>query len=75
MTETDKDIDKLESLLPTASGVAFAAARAEVLASGQSLLQSEGNAIYEVFPDGRRCFVKSIEAPSSVKSGDKIILQ
>ena len=57
----EDELERLEGVLPRASGIAFAAARARVLASGQSLLQSEGGVIDEVFPDGRRRFVKSIE--------------
>jgi hypothetical protein len=71
---TDNELERLEGLLPPASGVAFAAARERVLASGQSLLQSEGGIIYEVFPDGHRRFVKAIAPPITVVSGSKIIL-
>ena len=75
MTENDEQFEERESLIPHASGIAFATARARVLASGQSLLQSEGDAIYEVFPDGRRRFVKSIEPATDAVIGDKIIVQ
>ncbi len=71
----DDDIEGLETLFPHASWVAFSAARGHVLASGQSLLQSEAGAIYEVFPDGRREFVKAIEPPTDVISGRKISLR
>ncbi len=74
-TENDQDIESLEAQLPAASGVAFANARAQVLASGQSVLQSEGGAIYEVFPDGQRRFVKTVEPPSIVIVGSKVILK
>jgi hypothetical protein len=37
---SDHDIQVLESQFPALSGQAFAAARAQVLASGQSVLQS-----------------------------------
>ena len=71
----EDELERLEGVLPRASGIAFAAARARVLASGQSLLQSEGGVIYEVFPDGRRRFVKAIEPPTAVVSGSKIVLR
>ena len=51
------------------SGSVFASARKRVLESGQSVLQSEGGSIYEVFPDGRKQFVKAIEPPTRVASG------
>jgi hypothetical protein len=39
-------------------GSAFAEARARVLASGQSVLQSKDGVIHEAFPDGRGVAVK-----------------
>jgi hypothetical protein len=60
---SDHDIQVLESQFPALSGQAFAAASAQVLASGQSVLQSEGASIYRVFPDGRKEVVKHIEPP------------
>ncbi|HUD83336.1 MAG TPA: hypothetical protein VMQ67_07525 [Candidatus Saccharimonadales bacterium] len=66
---SDQDIQKLESQFPAVSGSAFAAARAQVLASGQSVLESQDGVIYEVFPDGHRVPVKKIEPPIQVVSG------
>ena len=68
------ELDRLERLFPPISAVAFAAARERVLASGQSVLQVEAGAIYEVFPDGRR-FVKAVEPAIPVVAGSKIILK
>lgn len=72
MTDQTNNIEKLETQFPTVSGSAFAAAREQVLASGQSVLQSEQGCIYEVFPDGRRVQVKKIEPPTPAVSGSKI---
>lgn len=66
---SDQDIQQLESQFPLVSGSAFAAARERVLASGQSVLQSQNGVIYEVFPDGRRVEVKKVEPPTEVKAG------
>lgn len=66
---SDQDIQKLESQFPAVSGSAFAAARDRVLASGQSVLQSEDGVIYEVFPDGRRVQVKKIQPPTQFIPG------
>lgn len=66
---SDHDIQVLESQFPALSGQAFAAASAQVLASGQSVLQSEGASIYRVFPDGHKEVVKHIEPPTRVKPG------
>jgi hypothetical protein len=68
------EIERLESVFPAASGSAFAAARQKVLASGQSVLQSENGIIYEVFPDGHRREVKRIEPPTPIQRGRKAIL-
>ena len=65
----------LLTYFPAASGSAFVAAREIVLASGQSVLQSEQGYIYEVFPDGRRLRVKKIEPPTPVVSGSKFTIR
>jgi len=68
-TMSEHDIQVLESQFPAVSGQAFAAARGQVLASGQSVLQVEGALVIRVFPDGRKETVKEIEPPTPVKSG------
>jgi hypothetical protein len=72
MADQTNNIEKLEAQFPAVSGSAFAAAREQVLASGQSVLQSEDGCIYEVFPEGRRVPVKQIEPPTPAVSGRKI---
>jgi hypothetical protein len=75
MSDQEKNIELLEAEFPAMAGPVFAAAREQVLASGQSVLQSELGNIYEVFPDGRRVFVKAIEPPTLVGSVRRIIIQ
>jgi len=75
MADQENNIDVLESQFPAISGSAFAAARERVLASGQSVLQSEDGTIYEVFPDGRRVAVKKIEPPTTAVLGRKITIR
>ena len=72
---SDQDIDKLETQFPAASGYAFAAARQRVLRSGQSVLQSEDGAIYEVFPDGTRRLVKNTDPPIPVTPGSTFTIR
>ncbi len=72
---SDQEIQNLESQFPAASGAAFAAARAQVLASGQSVLQSQDGVILEIFPDGRRVSIKTIEQPTQVVVGSIITLR
>ena len=69
--QTKHDILKLESEFPALSGQAFAKARARVLDSGQSVLQSSEGVIYEVFPDGTKRAVKEIEPPTLVEPRSK----
>ena len=66
---SDDEIQVIESQFPALSGVAFAEACKRVLASGQSVMQSQGGVLYEVFPDGRRVPVKNIEPPIPVEAG------
>jgi hypothetical protein len=75
MIDKQKDeIEALEAQFPPASGVAFSNARDGVLASGQSVLQSENGVIYEVSPDGTQKFVKEIDPPVEVDPAKKIEL-
>jgi hypothetical protein len=75
MSEQELDLQKLESQFPSVSGLAFAAARARVLASGQSVLQSEGGGIYRVYPDGRIELVKRIDPPTPAVVGSKFAIR
>jgi hypothetical protein len=68
-SEQERQLQDLESRFPPVSGEAFAAARAQVLASGQSVLQSEGGFIVRVFPDGRKQRLRPVEAPTPVTPG------
>ena len=75
LADSENHLDMLESMFPTLSGSAFAAAREQVLASGQSVLQSEQGYIYEVFPNGNRVPFKRTEPPTLVVSGSKITIR
>lgn len=69
MSEQEKRIQELEAQIPLASGVAFATAYQRALQSGQTLVQTIEQAIYEVHPDGSRHFIKSLEPPLHVTPG------
>lgn len=71
MAVEDKDIEALESQFPLLAQSAFTASRARVLASGQSVVESERGCLYEVFPDGQRILLKRIEATTFVSVGSK----
>jgi hypothetical protein len=72
---SESDIQALESRFLPLSGQAFAAARERVLASGQSVLQSEDGRIWRVFPDGRKELVKEIEPPTPATPGVKLTIR
>jgi hypothetical protein len=75
MADQENNIETLENQFPSISGSVFAAAREQALAAGRSVLQSEGEYIYEVFPDGRRVVVKKIEPPIPVVPGSIITIR
>ena len=75
MTDHEKHIRELETQFPLLSGPVFSTARQQTLASGQSVLQSEQDVIYEVFPDGTRRRVKELESSTPVTPGSKITLR
>lgn len=68
----EQHIEQLESKFPAASGVAFSMAFQQAVDAGLRVLVSENDAIYEVFPDGQRQFVKSITPPIPAEPGQKI---
>jgi hypothetical protein len=75
MSDDDKAISLLEAQLPALSGVAFTEARKQMLASGQSVLQSDQGMIYRVSPSGETTPIKRIDPPTQVKKGDRIQLR
>jgi hypothetical protein len=75
MTEQEREIEKLESTFPAISAQAFAEARRRVLESGQSVLQTEGEFLVRVHPDGRKEVVKKVEPPVHTKIGTIITLE
>lgn len=74
MSDDEKALGLLESQLPLVSGSAFAEARLQTLAAGRGVLQTEGDVIYEVFPDGSRIELKRIEPPRRYVKGTVIDL-
>jgi hypothetical protein len=75
MKKQEHEITNLEESFPPVSAQAFAAARAAVLSSGQSVLQAEDGYIVEVFPDGTRKQIKKISPPISVMIGQKFTIR
>jgi hypothetical protein len=75
MTDQERHLQELERHFPQASGEAFASARAQVLASGQSVLQSEGGFVVRVLPNGRKQRIKQLEPPTPAIPGTTFIIR
>jgi len=74
MTEQKEDIEFLEEHIPELAEAAVTQAYWQTLASGNSVLESDNGVIYEVFPDGTRKAVKTIEPPIPVVKGEKRLI-
>ncbi len=68
----EANIERLESAFPSLSGYAFSEARKRSLAAGCSVMQLEGNVIYEVSPEGVRRKIKEVAPPIAVEIGSKL---
>jgi hypothetical protein len=75
MSDPEKIIHDLEIKFPAMSGQVFHDARAQALASGQSVWESDNGVIYEVFPDGRRVERKRIEPPIHIPVGTTAVIR
>lgn len=71
---SDQEIQTLESQFPARSGDVFAAARQRALDAGLSVLETQGDTLYRVAPDGKRRPIKKLDRPTAVVSGEKIKL-
>ena len=65
------EIEELERQFPKLAGAAFAAARAEALAAGLTVVESRDAMLWEFFPDGTRRAIKAIEPSTRVVRGSR----
>jgi len=65
---TEKELNFLETLLPSLAEGAFKKAYADALSSGSSVLEAIDGKIIEVFPDGTHKIVKHIPADRIIES-------
>lgn len=72
---TQKHSESIETAFAHLSGVAFENARNQALKSGQGVLQVEGDALYRVYLDGRKEFIKHVSPSVSVDSSQPIYLK
>lgn len=68
----DKTIDFLEQAIPELADAAFSQAYWRALSAGFSVLQTEGEDLVQVHPDGTKTFVKKVSPRIPVKKGIKI---
>ena len=62
----------LEEHIPELADVAFKQAYWSALASGSSVLISEGGNLVEVFPDGKQKFIKRLPPSTRVTPGQRL---
>ena len=74
MSIQEEAIQYLEAHIPELAESAVTQAYWQALAAGSSVLESENGVIYEVFPDGTRNILKTIEPPTPVSIGEKRVL-
>jgi hypothetical protein len=72
MADSEKALDHLEQQIPRLSAAAVDVAYWQALASGQRVLVSDDDGIYEVFADGTRKLVKRLRAPLSAPVGMRV---
>ncbi len=72
---SEEAIDFLEEKIPELAEMAFKQAYWQALASGHSVLKAENGALYRVFPDGSKEFVKKLPPRTPMTVGQKIILE
>ena len=57
---TQEEIDFLENYIPELANSAVKKAYLDTLSSGNSVLETIENKLYEVFPDGKKVFIKNV---------------
>lgn len=74
MTDPEEALDYLEQQIPSLSAAAVDVAYWQALASGQAVLVSGEDGIYQALPDGTRKLVKTLAKPLSVPVGTRVTI-
>ncbi len=69
---SEEALDYLEKHIPELAELAFKQAYWAALATGSSVLVSENGSLMEVFPDGKRKFIKKLPSWIPVTRGQKL---
>lgn len=72
VTDSEQTLDYLEQQIPGLTGAAVDVAYWQALATGQKVLVSGEEGLYQVFPDGTRQLVKPLDKPLSVPVGTRV---
>ena len=72
---TESEIDFLESYIPDLAESAVKKAYLDALSSGYSVLISLDGAIYEIFPDGKKVFIKKIEKNTEIDPSVNLVIR
>lgn len=72
MTLSEEAMFFLEEHIPELAETAFKQAYWAALASGSSVLVSENGCLVEVFPDGKRKFIKRLPPSTPVSRGQRL---
>ncbi len=72
MTLSEEAMCFLEEHIPELAEVAFKQAYWAALAFGNSVLISDNGKLVEVFPDGKRKFIKKLPLPTPVTRGQRL---
>ena len=71
----DAELDNLEAMIPLLAKGAMQKAYLDALSSGNSVFEVIGNAIYEVFADGRKKKIKDVAPYIKIDINKKIMLR
>ncbi|MCX6854239.1 MAG: hypothetical protein NTV80_04970 [Verrucomicrobia bacterium] len=72
MPDPEQTLDYLEQQIPSISAAAVDVAYWQALASGQAVLVSGDDGIYQTFADGTRKLIKTTEPRPSVPIGTRV---
>jgi hypothetical protein len=72
MSLSEEEIDYLEEHIPELAIIAFRQAFWSALASGSSVLMVEDGDLVEIFPNGKRKFIKHLPPAIPVVKGQRI---
>ena len=71
---TQNEIDFLENYIPELANSAVRKAYLDTLASGNSVLETIENKLYEIFPDGKKVFIKDVSDNIKISASKRVFI-